>query len=81
VNDVDQRSAKCVSHILAKKKYFHRLENDSQRNNINSKNKQKPEITNKNTGKMTCQYGQPAKCERCFETYVVIFTYIFRCSG
>jgi len=22
-----------------------------------------------------------AGCERCFEAYVVIFTYIFRCSG
>jgi len=22
-----------------------------------------------------------AECESCFETYVVIFTYIFRCSG
>jgi len=22
-----------------------------------------------------------SECERCFETYVVIFTYIFRCSG
>jgi len=22
-----------------------------------------------------------SECERCFETYVVIFNYIFRCSG
>jgi len=38
---------------------FHRLESDSARNNIHSNNKQKPEITNKNTRKITCQYGQP----------------------
>jgi len=45
--------------ILTKKKYFHRLESESARNNIHPNNKQKPEITNKNTGKITCQYGQP----------------------
>jgi len=37
--------------ILTKKKYFHKLESDSARNNIHPNNKQKPEITNKNTGK------------------------------
>ena len=37
--------------ILNKKKYFHRLESDSARNNIHPNIKQKPEITNKNTGK------------------------------
>jgi len=26
-------------------------------------------------------YSSESECERCFETYVVIFTYIFRCSG
>ena len=35
-----------------------RLESDSARNNIHPNNKQKPKITNKNTGKITCQYGQ-----------------------
>jgi len=35
------------------------LENDSAGNNIHLNNKQKPEITNKNIGKRTCQYGQP----------------------
>jgi len=40
-------------------KIFHRLESDSARNNIHPNNKQKPEITNKNTAKRTCQYGQP----------------------
>jgi len=38
-------------------KIFHRLESDSTRNNIHLNNKQEPEITNKNTGKRTCQYG------------------------
>jgi len=42
-----------------KKKIFHSLESDSARNNIHPNNKQKPEITNKNNGKITCQYGQP----------------------
>jgi len=41
------------------KKIFHRLESDSARNNIHPNNKQKPEITNRNTGIKTCQYGQP----------------------
>jgi len=36
------------------------LESDSVRNNIHLNSKQKPEITNKNTGKITCQYGQSA---------------------
>jgi len=40
-------------------KIFHRLESDSTRNNIHPNNKHKPEITNKHTGKRTCQYGQP----------------------
>jgi len=44
---------------LTKKKYFHRLETDSARNNIHLSNKQKPEITNENTRKITCQCGQP----------------------
>ena len=35
------------------------LESDSARNNILRNNKQKPETTNKNTGKIICQYGQP----------------------
>jgi len=43
--------------MLTKKTYFHRLESDSARNNILPNSKQKPEITNKNPGKMTCQYG------------------------
>jgi len=38
-------------------KIFHRLETDSARNNIEPNNKQKPELQ-KNTGKITCQYGQ-----------------------
>jgi len=38
---------------------FHRLKSDSARNNIHPNNKQKLEITNKNTGKRICQYGQP----------------------
>jgi len=42
--------------ILTKKKYFHRLESDLARNNIHPNNKQKPEITNKHTGKITCQW-------------------------
>jgi len=33
------------------KKIFHRLETVSARNNIHPNNKQKPENTNKNTGK------------------------------
>jgi len=32
---------------------------DSARNNIHPNNKQKPEITNENTGKIACRYGQP----------------------
>jgi len=36
---------------------FHRLEDDSARNNIHANNKQKLEITNRNTGKRTCHYG------------------------
>jgi len=40
-------------------KVFHRLESDSARNNIHPNNKQKPEITKKNTGKVICEYGQP----------------------
>jgi len=38
---------------------FHRLESDSARNNIHPNNKQKLEITDKNTGKRICQCGQP----------------------
>ena len=34
------------------------LESDSARNNIQQNNKQKPEITNKNTGKRTNQNSQ-----------------------
>ena len=44
--------------ILTKKEYFHRLKSDSATNNIHPNNRQKPEITNKNTGKITCKYGQ-----------------------
>jgi len=42
-------------------KVFHRLESNSVRNNIHSNNKQKPEITNKNTKRerFSVQYGQP----------------------
>jgi len=43
-------------------------ESDSERNNTQPDNKQKPKITNKNTGKITCQYGQLVSV-RCFETY------------
>jgi len=25
--------------------------------------------------------ARQAECERCFETYIVIFTYVFMCSG
>jgi len=39
-------------------KIFHRLESDSARNNIHPNNKQKPEITNKNTGERTCQQSR-----------------------
>jgi len=35
------------------------LESDSAKNNIHPNNKQKPKITNKNTGKRTSQCGQP----------------------
>jgi len=63
-------------------KIFHRLESDSARNNIHSNNKQKPEITNKITGKGTCHMASSqAKCETCFQANVLIFTLIFRCSG
>ena len=58
-----------------------RLESDSARNNIHLNNKQKPKITNKNTGKLTCQYGQLVWVRKVLQTYVVSFTYIFRCSG
>jgi len=34
------------------------LESYSARNNIHPNNQQKPEITNKNTGKRTYEYGQ-----------------------
>jgi len=46
-------------YFFNKEKIFHRLESDSARNNIHPNNKQKPEITNKNTGKIICQYNQP----------------------
>jgi len=46
-------------YFFTKKKMFHRLESDSARNNIHPNNRQKPEITNKNTRKITCQYNQP----------------------
>jgi len=49
----------CTRVILTKKKYFHRLESDSARNSIHPNIKHKPEIANKNTRKITCQYGQP----------------------
>jgi len=35
------------------------IESESTRNNIHPNNKQKPEITGKNTIKITCQYDQP----------------------
>jgi len=41
------------------RKNMSQLESDSARSNIHPNNKQKPEITNKNTGKRTCKYGQP----------------------
>jgi len=40
-------------------KIFHRLGSDSARNDIHPNNKQKPQIANKNTGKIICQYAQP----------------------
>jgi len=40
------------------------------RNNIHPNNKQKPEITNKNTMKRTCQYSQD-ECESCPSVKVV----------
>ena len=42
---------------LTKKKYIHRLESNSERNNIHPNNKQKTEITNENIWKITCQVG------------------------
>jgi len=44
---------------FCKEKIFHKLKSDSASNNIHPNNKQKPEITNKNTRKITCQYSQP----------------------
>jgi len=44
------------------KKLFHRLESDSARNNIHSNNKQKAEITNKNTGKKHVNMASQAEC-------------------
>jgi len=35
------------------------LESESTRNNIHLNNKQKQEISNKNTRKITCKYGHP----------------------
>ena len=62
--------------IFIKKKDFtdHR-QSDSVRNNIHPNNKQKPEITNKNT------MASQAECETCFQANILIFTFIFRCSG
>ena len=34
------------------------LESDSARNSVHPNNKEKPEIANQNTGKITCQNGQ-----------------------
>jgi len=68
-------------YILAKKRHFHRLESDSARNNIHPNNKQKPKITNKKHRKNYINLASQFECERCFETYVVIFTYIFRSYG
>jgi len=44
---------------FCKEKIFHKLKSDSASNNIHPNNKLKPEITNKNTRKITCQYSQP----------------------
>jgi len=57
------------------------LESDSARNNNNPNNKKKPEIQTKTPEKQHVNMASQAECERCFETYVVISTYIFRCSG
>jgi len=38
--------------MLTKKKYFHRLESDLARKNIHPNSKQKPQITDKNIGKI-----------------------------
>jgi len=62
-------------------KCFHRLESDSVRNNIHPNNNQIPEITHKNNGKKHVNMASQSECEKCFETYVVSFTYIFMCSG
>jgi len=44
--------------IFTRKKYF-TYYTVTARNSIHPNNKQKPEITNKNTGKRTSQYDQP----------------------
>jgi len=44
--------------IFTKKKYFTDYRVTQQETNRHSNIKQKPEITNKNTRKRTCQYGQ-----------------------
>jgi len=62
-------------------KIFHRLESDSARNNIHPNNKQKPEITNKHTGKKHVNMASQTECETCFQANALIFTLIFRCSG
>jgi len=50
-----------LERILIRKKYFSGpLESGSARNNIHPNNEQKPEITNINTGKITCQYVHPS---------------------
>jgi len=43
---------------LIKKKYLHRLESDSARNNIHPNNKHKSDITKESTRKITFEYDQ-----------------------
>jgi len=58
------------------------LESGSARNNNHPNNQQKPEkLQRKTPEKYHVNMASQAECENCLETYGVIFTYIFRCSG
>jgi len=66
--------------ILTKKNISHARERLGQKEH-HPNNKQKPEITNKNTGKEHVKIASQAECESCFQASVLVFTFIIRYSG
>ena len=63
------------------KKNISQLESDSARNNIHPNKGRNQRLQIKTPEKEHVNMASQAECESCFQANVLIFTFIFRCSG